>query len=130
MVYYLCRHRSTRHAPWSAISFCGMNLTSFPTKSFQETKSIKIERGALQVNPSLQRRRVGLPIASARVCLDSVQSNVDSQSSLDFGQNPPCTRLVTSAAILGSNSTAMTFFAFSSILTVKLPVPGPTSRTI
>ena len=31
--------------------------------------------------------------------------------------------------ILGSNSTAITFFAFSNILTVRFPVPGPTSRT-
>jgi hypothetical protein len=42
----------------------------------------------------------------------------------------PCTRLVTSAAIRGSSSTAMTFFAFSRIFTVKFPDPGPTSRTI
>lgn len=39
-------------------------------------------------------------------------------------------RLVTSAAIRGSNSTAMHFFAFSRILAVKLPVPGPISKTI
>ena len=31
--------------------------------------------------------------------------------------------------ILGSNSTAITFFAFSNMRTVKFPVPGPTSRT-
>ena len=42
----------------------------------------------------------------------------------------PCTRLVTSAAILGSSSIQMHFFAFSKMRTVKLPVPGPTSRTV
>ena len=42
----------------------------------------------------------------------------------------PWTRLVTSAAILGSNSTQMHFFARSSIRTVRFPVPGPTSRTV
>ena len=47
-----------------------------------------------------------------------------------FASGLPCTRFVTSLAILGSSSTAMTFLAFSRILTVMLPVPGPTSRTI
>lgn len=42
----------------------------------------------------------------------------------------PCTRLVTSAAIRGSTSTQMHFFARSRIRTVRLPVPGPTSRTV
>lgn len=42
----------------------------------------------------------------------------------------PCTRFVSSAAIRGSISTAVTCFAFSSILTVRLPVPGPTSSTL
>lgn len=37
---------------------------------------------------------------------------------------------MTSAAIRGSNSIAMSFFDFSNILTVKLPVPGPISRTV
>lgn len=41
----------------------------------------------------------------------------------------PWTRLVISAAIRGSNSTAKTFFAFSRILTVRFPVPGPISST-
>lgn len=41
----------------------------------------------------------------------------------------PWTRLVTSAIILGSTSTAITFFACSSSLTVMLPVPGPISST-
>lgn len=53
-----------------------------------------------------------------------------SKTSSLFCSGLPCTRLVTSAAIRGSNSTAITFFAFSSIRTVKLPVPGPTSRTV
>lgn len=47
-----------------------------------------------------------------------------------FCSGLPWTRLVTSAAILGSSSTAMTFLAFSRIFTVRLPVPGPTSSTI
>lgn len=42
----------------------------------------------------------------------------------------PWTRFVSSAAILGSISTAVTCFAFSRILTVRFPVPGPTSRTL
>ena len=42
----------------------------------------------------------------------------------------PCTRFITSAAIRGSISTAVTFLAFSKILTVRLPVPGPTSSTL
>lgn len=37
---------------------------------------------------------------------------------------------LTSAAMRGSSSTAMTLRAFSRIRTVKLPVPGPTSRTV
>jgi hypothetical protein len=41
----------------------------------------------------------------------------------------PCTLLTSSAAILGSASTAVTCFTFSSIRTVRLPVPGPTSST-
>lgn len=41
----------------------------------------------------------------------------------------PCTRFVTSLAIRGSISTATTLRTCSRILTVKLPVPGPTSRT-
>ena len=41
----------------------------------------------------------------------------------------PWTLLTTSAAIRGSISTAVRCLAFSSILTVRLPVPGPTSRT-
>lgn len=41
----------------------------------------------------------------------------------------PCTRLVTSAAIRGSTSTAMTFLACSRMRIVRLPVPGPTSST-
>lgn len=52
----------------------------------------------------------------------------NSTSSL-FCSGRPCTRFVTSAAIRGSSSTAITFFAFSRIRTVKFPVPGPTSRT-
>ena len=46
-----------------------------------------------------------------------------------FCSGLPCTRFVSSAAIRGSISTAITFRAFSKILTVRLPVPGPTSRT-
>lgn len=42
----------------------------------------------------------------------------------------PCTRFVSSAAMRGSISTAVTCFAFSNIRTVKFPVPGPTSRTL
>src|SRR5205085_10972316 len=42
----------------------------------------------------------------------------------------PWTRFVTSAAMRGSSSTAIHFFAFSRILTVKFPEPGPTSRTM
>src|ERR1700722_19100892 len=38
----------------------------------------------------------------------------------------PWTRFVTSAAMRGSSSTAMHFFAFSRILTVRFPEPGPT----
>ena len=53
-----------------------------------------------------------------------------SKTSSRFCSGLPCTRFVTSAAIRGSSSTAMTFLAFSRILTVRLPVPGPTSRTI
>lgn len=41
----------------------------------------------------------------------------------------PCTRFVSSAAIRGSISTAVHDLHFSKIRTVKLPVPGPTSRT-
>lgn len=41
----------------------------------------------------------------------------------------PCTRLVTSAIIRGSTSTAMTFLARSKSLTVMFPVPGPISST-
>lgn len=37
---------------------------------------------------------------------------------------------MTSAAILGSISTAVTLLAFSNIFTVRFPVPGPTSRTL
>ena len=47
-----------------------------------------------------------------------------------FQTHVPCTRFITSAAILGSISIAVTCFDFSSILTVKFPVPGPTSRTL
>ena len=43
-----------------------------------------------------------------------------------FCSGVPCTRFVTSAAILGSNSTQIHFLARSSIRTVRLPVPGPT----
>lgn len=46
-----------------------------------------------------------------------------------FSSGLPCTLLVTSAAIRGSISTAMTLFALSRILTVKFPDPGPTSKT-
>ena len=35
MVYYLCRHRSTRNAPWSALSFCGMSLMTTLTKLYE-----------------------------------------------------------------------------------------------
>lgn len=42
----------------------------------------------------------------------------------------PWTRLITSAAIRGSSSMAVTCFAFSNIRMVRLPVPGPTSRTL
>ena len=42
----------------------------------------------------------------------------------------PCTRFITSAAIRGSISIAVTCLAFSKIFTVKFPVPGPTSRTL
>lgn len=41
----------------------------------------------------------------------------------------PNTRFCTSAAILGSISTATTFRVAGRIRTVRLPVPGPTSRT-
>jgi hypothetical protein len=46
-----------------------------------------------------------------------------------FASGVPCTRFVNSAAIRGSISTAVTDFAALRISTVKLPVPGPTSRT-
>ncbi len=42
----------------------------------------------------------------------------------------PCTRLVTSAAMRGSISTATTLRHASRMRTVRLPVPGPTSSTI
>ena len=42
----------------------------------------------------------------------------------------PWTLLFNSAANLGSNSHAITFFALSSNFTVILPVPGPTSSTV
>lgn len=60
----------------------------------------------------------------------SVLITSPSKTSSRFASGLPCTRFVTSLAILGSSSTAMTFLAFSRILTVMLPVPGPTSRTI
>mmetsp|Transcript_14383 Transcript_14383/g.44895 ORF Transcript_14383/g.44895 Transcript_14383/m.44895 type:complete len:209 (-) Transcript_14383:105-731(-) len=41
----------------------------------------------------------------------------------------PCTRFCSSTTIRGSSSTATTRFATSSSLSVKLPVPGPTSHT-
>lgn len=41
----------------------------------------------------------------------------------------PCTRFCNSATSLVSISQATTFFTFSSIFTVMLPVPGPISRT-
>jgi hypothetical protein len=41
----------------------------------------------------------------------------------------PCTRLLSSAAILGSISTAVQVLHFSRMRTVRLPVPGPISRT-
>lgn len=41
----------------------------------------------------------------------------------------PCTRFVNSAAMRGSISTAVHDLHFSRIRTVRLPVPGPTSRT-
>ena len=41
----------------------------------------------------------------------------------------PCTRFITSAAIRGSISIAVTCFACSRIFTVRFPVPGPTSST-
>ncbi|RUS22712.1 hypothetical protein BC937DRAFT_87637 [Endogone sp. FLAS-F59071] len=41
-----------------------------------------------------------------------------------------CTRFCSSAASLGSISTATTFFAAAKILTVRFPVPGPTSSTV
>lgn len=44
--------------------------------------------------------------------------------------NFPWTRFVTSAAMRGSISMAMTCFAFSRMRTVRFPVPGPTSRTL
>lgn len=46
-----------------------------------------------------------------------------------FWAGVPWKRLVTSAAIRGSNSTAIVFLAFSKIFAVKFPVPGPISRT-
>ena len=46
-----------------------------------------------------------------------------------FDTHFPCTRLVNSAAIRGSISTAVHNLHFSRILTVKFPVPGPISRT-
>lgn len=42
----------------------------------------------------------------------------------------PCTLQLSSAAILGSSSTAITLRACSSILVVSTPVPGPISRTV
>jgi hypothetical protein len=47
-----------------------------------------------------------------------------------FKTHVPCTRFITSAAIRGSISIAVTCFAFSKIFTVKFPVPGPTSKTL
>lgn len=46
-----------------------------------------------------------------------------------FSTHLPWTRLVNSAAIRGSISTAVHSLHFSRIRTVKLPVPGPISRT-
>lgn len=47
-----------------------------------------------------------------------------------FCDGVPITRLVISLAIRGSNSTATSFFAFSRMRTLMLPVPGPISRTV
>lgn len=55
---------------------------------------------------------------------------LDSAAGEDIGTHFPWTRFVTSAAIRGSISTAVTCFAFSRIRTVRFPVPGPTSRTL
>lgn len=40
------------------------------------------------------------------------------------------TRFVISLAMRGSSSTATSFFAFSRMRTLMLPVPGPISRTV
>ncbi len=60
----------------------------------------------------------------------SVLITSPSMTSRRFCSGFPCTRFVTSAAMRGSSSTAITFFAFSRIFTVRFPVPGPTSSTI
>ena len=132
MVYCLCRRQSTVHGPRSAFFYMGYEPREsshevFIEKSMRERKG---ERGFLQVDRSSQHHQVILLIASARVFLILWSTKAMTLERPDSRLNPPCTRFVTSAAILGSNSTAMTFFAFSSILTVRLPVPGPTSRTI
>lgn len=60
----------------------------------------------------------------------SVLMTSPSMTSSLFCSGLPCTLFVTSAAIRGSSSTANTRLAFSRILTVRFPEPGPTSRTV
>ena len=63
-------------------------------------------------------------------CGRSVLITSPSMTSNFLCSGVPCTRFVTSAAIRGSNSTHIHFFARSRMRTVRLPVPGPTSRTV
>ena len=80
--------------------------------------------------PGDQRTWYGVLLMHTSKYGSSVLITSPKRTSNRFASGLPCTRFVTSLAILGSSSTAMTFLAFSRILTVMLPVPGPTSRTI
>ena len=82
------------------------------------------------VLPGAQRTWYGVLLMHTSKYGSSVLITSPRRTSNRFASGLPCTRFVTSLAILGSSSTAMTFLAFSRILTVMLPVPGPTSRTI
>jgi len=100
------------------------------TSRFDLDKNLQLQRGVFGEPVCIGKKKDHIPGISR---LDGVKHGEKMKvRKLDMRVNTyvPCTRFITSAAMRGSISIAVTCFAWSRILTVRFPVPGPTSSTL